>query len=621
LAENSSPWRALRLSARAPLLLALLTVLPYANSFSGGFTLDSKQAILLDERVHDVSARNLGLILDHTYWWPYDQSGLYRPLTTLSYLFNYAVLGNGAAPFGYHAFNLLLHLANVLLVYAIARRFTPYAWAAAAVWAVHPVLTESVINIVGRADLLAAFGMLSAIWLYVTDPTLARSTDPTSTRSSDRSRGRKGAVRRPVDPAPLRSRLGWRSGGSGGGQWLRYFGIFAATALAVFSKESAVVLPALLPLFDHDRRRLLRGLAATAIPIAAFLAQRATVLSTAMPRSVPFTDNPLVAADFITAKLAALSVLGRYVWLLVWPARLSADYSWSQIPVAANWAALATLVLAVALAIRWNWRAAAFAAVVLLPVSNLLFPTGTIMAERFLYLPAIVLALAIAQLCRRRAGLAAVAILVVAFAARTWARNRDWHDDLAMAQSIVHAAPASYKGHRLLAWELFQSHGDTARILDEAAKSVAPLQDLPDLDNSPETWRLAGGYYAAGEQYARSAELLERCLRIVHAQKARNPGASYAGMGQALDVLADDYRALGRRDDAAITLMVGQLATGDQTFRNRLLDLYRGVECALMAGPNGPAINPQCPVVHEHLCAAIARAGTSAESAAYGCKK
>ena len=91
---------------------------------------------------------------------------MYRPLGTLSYLFNYAVLGNGEHPEGYHWINLLLHLGNVLLVYALARRLLKNFWPpvfVAALWAVHPVLTESVTNIVGRVDLLAAMAVLSGL--------------------------------------------------------------------------------------------------------------------------------------------------------------------------------------------------------------------------------------------------------------------------------------------------------------------------------------------------------------------------------------------------------------------------------------------------------------------------
>ena len=87
--------------------LALLCLAVYSNAFGAGFALDNRQLILRDPRVHAFTRENLSLILNHTYWWPYGESGLYRPLTTFTYLFNYAVLGNADRPAGYHWFNLL----------------------------------------------------------------------------------------------------------------------------------------------------------------------------------------------------------------------------------------------------------------------------------------------------------------------------------------------------------------------------------------------------------------------------------------------------------------------------------------------------------------------------------
>ena len=94
--------------------LCAATLLAYSNSFSAGFSLDSR-GILLEDRIRAATGENLQLILGHTYWWPYGESGLYRPLATLSYLFNYAVLGNGERSAGYHWVNFLLHVCNVLL--------------------------------------------------------------------------------------------------------------------------------------------------------------------------------------------------------------------------------------------------------------------------------------------------------------------------------------------------------------------------------------------------------------------------------------------------------------------------------------------------------------------------
>jgi len=133
---------------------------------SGGPGVRRPMVISQDARIQAVTPENLRLILTEQYWHGSNAYGLYRPLTTFSYLLNYAVLGNGTNPTGYHWVNLALHAVNVSLVYLLgvlvfeAAAPAP-AFALAALWGVHPLLTESVINIVGRADLLAACGVLA----------------------------------------------------------------------------------------------------------------------------------------------------------------------------------------------------------------------------------------------------------------------------------------------------------------------------------------------------------------------------------------------------------------------------------------------------------------------------
>src|SRR5271154_400686 len=106
----------------AAFALVLLTLLAFSNSFSTGFALDNQVLLLGDTRIQAVNVSNLGLIMRHTYWWPNGESGLYRPLTTLSYLLNYAILGNGNRSAGYHWINFLLHAANVVLLFALILR-------------------------------------------------------------------------------------------------------------------------------------------------------------------------------------------------------------------------------------------------------------------------------------------------------------------------------------------------------------------------------------------------------------------------------------------------------------------------------------------------------------------
>ena len=164
----------------------------------------------------------LSQIVNRPAWSMPPEKGLYRPLTTFSYLFNYAMLENQEHPFGYHLVNFAIHFLNVLLCYGLAlsvlRKFWPAVFIAA-LWAVHPVLTESITNIIGRADLLAAFGVLSGLWFY---------------RMSREAQGAR--------------RIAW------------LFGLAIATTIGIFSKESAIVIVALIALWEfafwNDRSNL-----------------------------------------------------------------------------------------------------------------------------------------------------------------------------------------------------------------------------------------------------------------------------------------------------------------------------------------------------------------------------
>ena len=634
----------------AALALGLLTALAYSNSFSAGFALDNQNLLLGDSRIQTANAANVDLILYHTYWWPHGESGLYRPLTTFSYLLNYAILGDGDRPAGYHWINFALHTANVLLLFAIGLRLMagraralPAAFFIAMLWAAHPVLTESVTNIVGRADLLAGFAVLSGFLLSL------KSMEAT----------------------------GWRRGA-----WLA--GLAAVTAVGVFSKESAVVLPGVIVLYalacGKEWRRTAAACLATLAPIGIMLWQRAAVLSSSMPSEYPFADNPITGAGFWIGRLTAMKVLGRYLWLAIWPVKLSADYSYSEITLVRgsleDWlCCLAVAGVGALTAILWKrdrlaFFFAGFAFLNLLPASNLLFPIGAIMAERLLYLPlAGLVAAAVIPLAGALDGAGAVAICGVAiaagFAGRTWVRNFDWTDDKTMAAAGVLSSPRSFKFHRLLAAQLVSadpSHRETDRAVAEADRCVAILGALPDELDLPEPWNLAAvchrvmGDTLSGDdaraQYQETARLAQRSIAIDAASRRsydlrhglksavpmsaadgyRTLASAYLHLGQArealaaaneaqtidpanvgvYDEIADAYFAEHRGEDAAVALAEGILLTGDRSLRDELVKLYQsGLDtsgCAVVAGPRGAILNPSCAIVRQNLCEATIRA-------------
>lgn len=639
----------------AAALLSAITLAAFSNSFATGFVFDSKQILLQDPRIRQATAENLGLIFQHTYWWPYGEAGLYRPFTTLSYLWNYAILGNRENPAGYHWVNFLLHTANVWLVYLLAMRLLRRYWQAvflAGLWAVHPLLTESVTNLVGRADLFAGTAVLGGLWIYL--------------KSADASGGR---------------RLAW------------LVALAMVATLGFFAKESAVMLIGAIALFEFtwwgERKRgralIFAGIALLA-PLEAMLYRRAAVLGASPKADFPFTDNPIMGAGFWAGKLTALKVLAHYLWLTIWPLRLSADYSYSQIPIASGtwgdwlaWCSISAAAVGIVCLYRVHRTAfflACFALVTILPSSNLLFPIGSIMAERFMYLPSIglvgCLVLAVFAAAQRignpRLAPAVLGALACAFAARTWARNLDWQDDVTLDTATVRSAPLSFKAHKMLAVSLMESDPADSQIdreLDEARQSMALVDSLPDSRNDAAIYRLAATLYvkkgdglqahdsqgrpvntaASTDAYRHALAAIERHIAILQAIARQHPdtvanaapefvtpeaghllsvvyerlGDTEKAMAAAAKARIADplnplmYRQLanvlldaGHTDDAAAVLMEGMIVTQDMGIRSDLVKLYQsGIDtkgCALRQGPDGPAINPACPMVHAHLC-------------------
>jgi hypothetical protein len=605
---------------------------------------DNRALILEDTRIRAVTSTNLELILNKPYWWPFVETPLYRPATTASYLLNYSVLGNGERPFGYHAVNWLIHTLNVWLVFALSLRIGRRFWPAiftAALWAVHPLGTEAVTNIVGRADLLAAFGVLASFSAHL--------------EARDTQAGRR---------------------------WLWTALSAAAMTLGVFSKESAVAGIGVIVLYDllwPDSARvaaLARRWVVLALPAALFLYGRSHVLGS-LAAEIPYVDNPLTHAGFWSARLTALSVMGRYLALIVWPAHLSADYSFSQIPFASGngsewlaWVAIAALTI-VALAGLRTSRAVGFclasALITFLPAANLLFTTGTIMAERLMYLPsAFLLAAGVAAIYSLASVVAirpfAPALLTVAVVlcdVRTFARNTDWRDDLSLWTAAARVAPASFKTHDSLAEALYQadpSHNNLDRVTDEKEKSLAILDTLPDRDRPVRPYRAGASYYLeqgdwlqahqaktedVDHAYRRAASLGERYLDLARAHQVPAKETSdaellistaYGHLNQTARAIESARRAaivqpfnpatyrdlsaallsMNRADDAAVELMTGFVVTGDQELRNVLIALYqRGLDvrgCATTVTGASTALNPSCEIVRRHLCTAADRA-------------
>ncbi|HKQ59722.1 MAG TPA: DUF1736 domain-containing protein, partial [Candidatus Polarisedimenticolaceae bacterium] len=353
----------------------------YANSLANGFALDDLPLVRDNPEIRRLSGATLAAA--RPYWPQGEGSGLYRPLVIASYALNYAV--TGAGPAGFHAVNVLLHAAaSVLAWFALRRVGVHYGTAlgGALLFAVHPVHAEAVANVVGRAEILAAIGVLSAWLLHRRDRLVAAA---------------------------------------------------ACYLAALLSKETALLAPLLFVLDDR-----LRGerpgtrwpkYAPYAAALLVALGLRLVVLGGWRgAEDVAFLDNPTAFGPAPARIATALWVQARYAGLWLWPRPLSSDYSYDAVPSVASpgdvrlWIGLA-LATAAGIAL---WRGvrrtpplalgAATWILFALPSSNLVFPAGTLMAERLTYLPSLGAALLTAHAVAgaRAAKRAVVAALALA---------------------------------------------------------------------------------------------------------------------------------------------------------------------------------------------------------------
>jgi protein O-mannosyl-transferase len=357
-----------------PATVALLALAACITSIGHDFTYDDRYAILMNPRVH--SARTIWKFFGQSYWPPNFGGDGYRPIVLTMFAVEW-VIGNGAA-WVFHLTNILLAVATALSVYWLALALLPVtgAWLAAALFAVHPVHVEVTGNMVGQAELVVGLCAALGVGVYL-------------------RRRAQGELR-------------WRD------VWL----ITLLFAVGVFSKEHAIVFPALIVaaewLVVRDERPW-RARVASVRPL--LLALVAVSLAYLYARSLvqeTFAGfAPYAAFRFLNMGAAArigtmLHEFPRIAQLMLFPTTLSADYSPNDVVIADGiglselpgiMVALGTVIVAFAFRRRAPvasfglfWFLLAYA-----PVSNILIPTGIVTAERTLFLPSVGVVIVIAS--------------------------------------------------------------------------------------------------------------------------------------------------------------------------------------------------------------------------------
>lgn len=446
--RNPLPW------------ICLLALAASITSLTNGFALDDVFVIAQNDNVHSLA--RAWRVFGETYWPPTFGASLYRPLTSLAFSIEWAA-GNGS-PLPFHVASIGLYVLVSVALFRFLSQIvdTSVAALATALFAVHPVHTEAVANLVGQGELLVAIFLLLAMERYIR---ARRSGAPT-----------------------LRDAL--------------VIGMFYAGGL--MSKEHAIVLPALLLSSevliasngDSARARVKRFAPTFAVLLTVailFIAVRTLVTGGLQAAGM---NEILGGAPFSVRVLTMLGVVVEWIRLLVWPAQLSADYSFPRTHVATTPALdmiPGVIVIAGCAILAWWMRhskpvitfAILWIAVTMAIPSNLVMVTGFVLAERTLFLASVgvvlIASVALVEVYSRtdtearmpRAVLAtAVGLLVVFGIIRSSTRNPVWRDNDTLFHQTVEDVPFSSRAHWMLG-EHFASTNRQREAVDEMLLAVA----------------------------------------------------------------------------------------------------------------------------------------------------
>jgi len=397
------------------------------------------------------------------------------PLTWLSWLVDAELFG--LDPRAFHATNVLLHAGASALLYASLRRLTGDAWAAAfaaALFALHPTRVEPVAWVAARKDPLSALAFAAALWVYA-------------------GSGRRG---------PGAARLA--------GVWLCYL-------LGLLAKPSVVTLPLVLLLLDFwPLRRLaqsgaaridpaaLRRCVIEKLPLFALGAAHSAVVFAAQSSAGVVASLEQLGAGARVAN--AFAQLAAYLGALLWPTDLAVLYPHPAAALPAAQVAQGALLFAGCsalalsraasrpqLAVGWLWFL-----IMLLPMSGLVQVGSQARADRYLYLPAIGLALALAidaPIGLARAGLsrrgigALAALALVGLGALSLAQLRHWRSSESLFRHALEVTSDNPIAHAHLGLAL-ETQGRHPEAVAEYRRALALAPDLHRVSNAL-AWLLA----------------------------------------------------------------------------------------------------------------------------------
>jgi tetratricopeptide (TPR) repeat protein len=505
-------------------LLLLLALLPYAGILRNDFAYiyDDKAQIIDNPYVHTFG--HLREVFTTPVWSFADAHGMtnyYRPVMTFGFLLCYQVFGPLA--FGFHLASLLLHAAVVLVLYLFAVQLfgnRSAAFAAAAMFALHPVHVESLAWVSAVTDLEVTFFYLLTFWCFL-------------------------RMDNPRDGHGLRMRVA---------MGVCFF-------LALLSKEQALTVAVLAVIYEHfyrdDRTTTTWGEKLRRYGVLWLLVIGYVVTRVHLMGSFAHAMG-WVHLTVVETVLSAFALVGQYFFKLIWPAHLFAFYVFhpsSHFFTAPVLEGVGALILCVVVfGVLWKRaRPASFGILWLLctlaPVLNARWMGSYVLADRYFYLPSVGFCLvagwagaALWQAVSRRqavwrgAVVAGAGILAPLCVLRIANRIPDWQDDITLISRALAAEPDEFILHDAL--------GDAYWLRGEGSLAEHEWKETLRLKpNFVRAINALGALCAKQRRYDEAEAYLQRAILLNprDADSHLNLGAVYAETGK-MDRAEEQFR-------------------------------------------------------------------------------
>lgn len=550
------------------ILLFAVTFLLFANTLTHDYTQDDA-IVIRDNMFTSQGIEGIPGILKYDTFYGFfkeegkDQlvtGGRYRPFTLMMFALEREFFGE--KPFAGHLISILMFSFLVVLIFRtfnlLLAKFSGIknavflSFVAALLFAVHPVHTEVVANIKGRDEIMSMFFSMLSLFLLL--------------RNADRP-----------------------------GFWnLAVAGI--SFFLGLLSKENTItfvlIIPLALWLFRSKRSALkIPMLLSLIIPTVAFLIIRTQILGFDLgTKSMELMNNPFLKlvdgryTDFTLGEKTAtiLFTLGKYIQLLIFPHPLTHDYYPRHIDIMlfSDWQVILSLLLYAGLifmAFRYFHKnkvisfGILFFLISLSIVSNIVFPIGTNMSERFIFMPSAGFVLVVAYFFDKWYSrfkpmtISLLVLIVLAMSFKTISRNAVWKNDFTLFTTDVKTSSNSAKvlnaaGGSLIDQAIKEENNylKTKYLQDATAYLVKALEIHPKYNNA---YLLLGNAYFYQKKYDDAIGIYTKLTEIApgYQEGSKNLALTYreAGryfgeekgdlaaslkyLGQAILMLPEDY--------------------------------------------------------------------------------